>query len=148
MTADERDALLHDERTCRVATIQEPGPHLTALWFGWDGHALWLNFVVRSQRWTDLERDGRVSILIDSGDEFSELRGVEIQGVAKAVGEVLRAGEPNQDLVRPEMLFGEKYAGGYFVHYGRHAWPKVRPTKMVSWDFRKVSTGLNRSFGA
>jgi hypothetical protein len=141
MSSEERDAYLDDVRTCRVATAGGEGPHLTALWFVWDGEALWLTSIVKSQRWTDLERDPRVSVLIDSGEGFGELRGVEIRGRAEPVGEVPRTGEPNEDLLEPERRFGDKYAGGTFSHDGRHAWLRVVPEKIVSWDFRKMGQG-------
>lgn len=139
MTAEERDAFLGEERTCRVATVGADGaPHVTPLWFAWDGEALWLTSIVRSQRWTDLERDGRISVVVDAGVEFMELRGVEIQGTTTVVGEVPRTGEPVPELDRPEQLFADKYAGGTVFHDGRHAWLKVTPHKIASWDFRKI----------
>jgi hypothetical protein len=139
MSAEERDAFLREERTCRVATVKGNGaPHLSALWFAWDGEALWLTSIVKSQRWTDIEREPRVSILVDAGHGFGELRGVEISGTAHIVGEVPRVGEPHDDLVVPEQLFGDKYAGGNFGHDGRHAWLRIVPEKIVSWDFRKM----------
>jgi len=139
MDADERDALLNAERTCRVATIGADGaPHVTPLWFVWDGSSLWLTSVVRSQRWTDVQRDHRVSVVIDAGDGFMELRGVEISGVVASIGEVPRTGEPNAELDIPERLYADKYAGGQIYHDGRHAWLRVVPEKIVSWDFRKM----------
>ena len=93
---------------------------------------------MRSQRWTDLQRDGRVSVIVDTGHDFMELRGVEIKGRAEVVGEVPRTGEPNAELEVPERLFADKYAGGRVHHDGRHAWLRVSPEKMVSWDFRKL----------
>jgi hypothetical protein len=40
----------------------------------------------------------------------------------------------------PEKLFGERYFGGSLDGYdGRHAWLRLEPTKIVSWDFRKLS---------
>ncbi len=138
MTPEERDAFLAEERTCRVATTGSQGPHLTALWFVWDGEALWLTSIVNSQRWKDLEQDPRVSVLVDVGEGFGELRGVEIRGQALPVGEVPRTGEPHDGLVDPEQRFGVKYAGGTFTHDGRHAWLRVVPEKIVSWDFRKM----------
>ena len=38
---------------------------MAPLWFVWDGTALWLNSVVRSQRWTDLELSGAVAVVGD-----------------------------------------------------------------------------------
>ena len=139
MAPEERETFLRDERTCRVASVGGDGsPHVTPLWFVWDGASLWLTSIVRSQRWTDLQRDGRVSVIVDTGHDFMELRGVEIKGRAEVVGEVPRTGEPNAELVVPERLFADKYAGGRVHHDGRHAWLRVSPEKMVSWDFRKL----------
>ena len=122
MAPEERETFLRDERTCRVASVGADGsPHVTPLWFVWDGASLWLTSIVRSQRWTDLQRDGRVSVIVDTGHDFMELRGVEIKGRAEVVGEVPRTGEPNAELEVPERLFADKYAEGRVHHDGRHA---------------------------
>ena len=140
MTAAEVDAFLSDERTCRVATTGADGrPHVTPLWFAWDGRALWLTSLVRSQRWTDLARDPRVAVVIDTGERYEELRGVEISGTARPVGDVPRGAEDHPELAEPERLFARKYGGvDDYVPDGKHAWLRVDPDKMVSWDFRKL----------
>jgi PPOX class probable F420-dependent enzyme len=139
MTPEERDEFLASERACRVGTLGRDGaPHVTPLWFAWDGTSLWLTSLVHSQRWTDLQRDSRVSVVVDAGDEFMALRGVELRGVAVPVGEAPRTGEPVPDLDVPERLFADKYAGGRVHHDGRHAWLRITPEKIVSWDFRKI----------
>src|SRR6516165_12778825 len=93
MSPAEINAFLSEERTCRVASVGADGrPHNTPLWFVWDGSALWLNSIVKSQRWTDLQRDPRVSVIIDTGHGFGELRGVELIGQVSVVGEVPRTG--------------------------------------------------------
>jgi hypothetical protein len=139
MTEAERDAFLAAERTCRVASVGRDGsPHVTPLWFAWDGSSVWLTSIVRSQRWADLQRDRRVSVIVDAGVGFGELRGVEIRGAVDVVGEVPRTGEDVPELEVPERLFADKYAGGRIHHDGRHAWLRVTPSKIVSWDFRKT----------
>jgi Pyridoxamine 5'-phosphate oxidase len=141
MSADELDAFLAAERTCRVATTSPQGPHNTPLWFVWDGTALWLTSIVKSQRWTDLERDPRVSILVDAGEAYDELRGVELRGEVEFVGEAPRTPEPNEQLAGPELLMARKYFGSDTFHYdGRHAWLRLVPEKITSWDFRKLAS--------
>jgi PPOX class probable F420-dependent enzyme len=143
MSPEEVDAFLAVERTCRVATVDADGsPHVSPLWFVWDGSAIWLNSVVRSQRWVNLTRDGRTSIVVDAGHDFMELRGVELVGRAEVIGEAPRsaAAETGDPAVEPERLFADKYAGGTFHPDGRHAWLRVVPEKVVSWDFRKMAT--------
>jgi general stress protein 26 len=127
MSKEELDEFLTTERTCRVATTGPSGPHNTPLWFVWDGAALWFTSLVRSQRWTDMERDPRVAVVIDTGTEYGE-----------SVGEAPRTGEPNAELEKPESLIAAKYFGGQMHHDGRHAWLRLVPEKITSWDFRKI----------
>ncbi|MEU5633440.1 pyridoxamine 5'-phosphate oxidase family protein [Streptomyces rishiriensis] len=140
MTSGELDAFLTVQRTCRVATVSTDGaPHVSALWFLWDGNALWLYSVVRSKRWTDLRRDPRVAIVIDTGEEYDTLRGVELSGAVEFVGEIPRTGELCAELDAVETLFARKNFGlDAMPHDGRHAWVRLKPEKVVSWDFRKL----------
>lgn len=138
MLPEEVDRFLADERTCRVATVGGEGqPHVAPLWFVWDGAALWLHSLVRSQRWVDLARDPRVAVVVDAGTEYGQLRGVELAGRAEVVGEVPRGTEPDPSVAEPERLFAEKYLGGSFATDGRHGWLRITPEKVTSWDFRK-----------
>jgi hypothetical protein len=141
MSPAELDAFLGGERTCRVATVSPAGPHNTPLWFAWDGTAMWLTSIVKSQRWTDLARDPRVAVLVDAGEAYDELRGAELQGSVEVVGEVPRIGEANPLLAAPELLMARKYFGGdTFPYDGRHAWLRLVPEKVTSWDFRKLAS--------
>ena len=140
MTPAELDAFLAEERTCRVATVSAAtGVHNTPLWFAWDGQALWLTSIVKSQRWTDLQRDPRVAIVVDAGTDYAELRGVEISGTATVVGDAPRPTDaaPDPRLEEAERLFAAKYTGGRFANDGRHGWLRIEPDKITSWDFRK-----------
>jgi PPOX class probable F420-dependent enzyme len=142
MTPEELDAYLGPERTCTVATIGADGsPHVSALWFAWDGTSLWLYSITRSQRWTDLERDPRVAVLVEAGEEYFELRGVEIRGTVEPVGGVPRTGGDDPALAGAERIFADEYQAGApeMFHDGKHAWLRVTPSKIASWDFRKIN---------
>jgi Pyridoxamine 5'-phosphate oxidase len=138
MTPDEVDAFLAEQRTCRVATVGTNGPHATPLWYVWLDGALWLTSLSRSQRWTDLAADPRIAVVVDAGEEYTELRGVELRGSVEVVGEVPRTGEPVPELDGPEQAMADRYAGGTVVRDGRHAWLRLVPEKITSWDFRKI----------
>ncbi|AZG45878.1 pyridoxamine 5'-phosphate oxidase family protein [Gordonia insulae] len=141
MTTDEIQTYLTEARVCRVASVDSNGtPHVSPLWFVWDGTHLWLNSLVRSQRWTDLVRDPRIAVVVDGGEAFAELHGVEIVGTTETVGEIPRGAMPVDDLVAPELLFARKYSNSEtFRTDGRHGWLRVTPSKIVSWDFRKAA---------
>ena len=143
MTAGELDAFLDQQHTCRFATTGPGGPHVAPVWFVWDGQALWVYSLTRSQRWANVSRDPRVAIVVDDGHHYHELHGVEIEGRATVVGPVPRTGDGGlPELAEPERLMAAKYfaGAGEMTHDGRHAWLRVTPLKMVSWDFRKLAT--------
>ncbi|MFE7130415.1 pyridoxamine 5'-phosphate oxidase family protein [Streptomyces sp. NPDC057638] len=140
MDPAELDAFLSTARTCRVATVAADGsPHVSVLWFVWDGTALWLYSLVRSRRWSQLRHDPRIAVVADTGEEYGELRGAELSGRATVVGEVPRTGEPCPELDAPEALFARAhFALERMPHDGRHAWLRLVPDTVLSWDMRKL----------
>jgi nitroimidazol reductase NimA-like FMN-containing flavoprotein (pyridoxamine 5'-phosphate oxidase superfamily) len=139
MTPAERDAFLASERTCRVASVGPAGPHVSPLWFHWDGQALWLYSLTRSQRWANIEREPHVSVVVDAGHDYGELRGVQINGIARLVGEAPRTDAPVAELEAVERAFAAKYR--QLDYDERHAWLRVEPRSLRSWDFRKMPSG-------
>ncbi|OAH15520.1 pyridoxamine 5'-phosphate oxidase [Streptomyces jeddahensis] len=142
MTPAELDEFLSTQRTCRVATVSPDGaPHVSTLWFAWDGMSLWLYSITRSKRWTDLRHDPRVAVVVDAGEEYGELRGVELTGSVEFVGAIPRTGEEEvPELEAVERLFARKNFGmDQMPHDGRHAWLRLTPKAIASWDFRKLA---------
>ena len=87
MTDDERDVFLDEQRVLNVATIGPTGhPHLVAMWYamGLDGRPSFWTFG-KSQKIVNLRRDPRITALVESGDTYGELRGVELVGTARIV---------------------------------------------------------------
>lgn len=55
-------------------------------------------------------------------------------------GDVPRTGQHEPDIETPERLFFRKYFDqDEPVHDGRHAWLRLVPEQVVSWDFRKLA---------
>ncbi len=115
----ELDTFLTKQRTCRVATASQDGPHLTPLWYVWDETALWLYSVVRSQRWTDISRDRRVAVLVDAGHAYGELRGAELRGAV----EIMTSAETNMKSVH------ERTTGTWRVSWPRRRWHTPSPAR-------------------
>ena len=140
MVDAERDRFLAEQRTCRVATISAGGrPHVMPLWFLWDGAAFWLYSITRAQRWRDILRNPRVAVVVDAGEAYGELRGVELSGTMEAVGEQPRTGAPLAELEDVERRYAQKYFMSDAMHHdGGHAWLRMRPDRQYTWDFRKL----------
>lgn len=141
LTAEERDIYLATQRVCRMATVGSDGsPHVAPLFYVWVDGSLWALHIVRSQRATDIAVNTAVSVVVDSGEEFSQARGVEIWGAVETVGEVPHMGsEGHQALERVERVYAEKYTHGQsLVHDGKHSWIRVRPRRIISWDLSRL----------
>ncbi len=117
---------------------------MSPVWFVWHDGAVWIYSLTRSQRWTDLQRDPSVAVVIDAGHHYHELHGAEIEGRAEIVGPVPRTADQDPgtpELAEPERLMARKYfdPAPTMLHDGRHAWLRITPAKITTWDFRKLA---------
>jgi len=83
MSEEEIRALLEEERIVQIATIDHDGwPHLIAMWYALvnDKIAFWT--YTKSQKVVNLRRDDRLTCLVETGERYDELRGVQIKGKA------------------------------------------------------------------
>lgn len=83
MDADEVRMLLEEERIAVVSTIGPRGwPHSMPLWYVPREDGLWAWTYAKSQKVKNLERDSRATVLVETGTEYGELRGVMIEARA------------------------------------------------------------------
>jgi PPOX class probable F420-dependent enzyme len=141
MTPEEIDAFLIEQKTMSVATIMPSGrPHVVAMWFTvFDGLPTFWTFA-KSQKVVNLRRDPRITVMVEAGDIYAELRGVEIVGTAKIV-------EDPDEVVRFGVLETEKYQGvkvtdamlpGVQGMANKRVLVQIVAEKYVSWDHRKL----------
>jgi PPOX class probable F420-dependent enzyme len=84
LTAAEQSELLNAERVVVVASMGTRGwPHLMPLWYVPRDGEVWIYTYGKSQKVRNLERDPRATLLIETGHEYSELRGVQIEATAE-----------------------------------------------------------------
>jgi len=61
------DAFLGERHTVVVGTVYPDGqPHLTTVWYRWDGEAFWLATNRTTVKYRNLRRDPRASLLVDA----------------------------------------------------------------------------------
>ena len=145
MTPDEVDAFLAGEMKVQVATINPDGsPHLTTLFYVLHEGRLAFWTYASSQKIKNLERDARITCLVEAGDDYFELRGVSITGKAELVTEEARIREIGS-AVASRMVHGADLGdlGRDLVERQvrkRYA-VVVEPGKVASWDHRKMTDG-------
>jgi PPOX class probable F420-dependent enzyme len=141
MTSEEMDAYLDEQRTLQVASIDRDGaPHLVAMWFtSWDGKLAFWTYE-KSQKVLNLRRDPRLTVMLESGQKYEELRGVMIKGhatILEARDEVIRFGEAVY-----ERYWGpiehEAVREGVRTMGAKRVVIVVEPDHVTSWDHSKL----------
>ena len=141
MNDDEVRAFLDGRHVLNVATFNHDATiHLVAMWYGFlDGDIVFETFA-KSQKVQNLRRDGRITVLVEDGDDYGELRGVEIVGT----GEIIE--EPNEILAvardvirRYHDLKPEDVDAAAELLANKRVGIRIRPERTVSWDHRKLS---------
>jgi nitroimidazol reductase NimA-like FMN-containing flavoprotein (pyridoxamine 5'-phosphate oxidase superfamily) len=86
MSDEEVTAYLEEQRVLNVATIGPTGhPHVVAMWYVvLDGKPAFWTFG-KSQKVMNIRRDPKLTGLVESGDAYNELRGVELVGTARLI---------------------------------------------------------------
>jgi PPOX class probable F420-dependent enzyme len=141
MTDAEIQAFLTEgHKTLQVATFNHDGSiHLVAMWFAMDGPSPVFWTYNKSQKILNLQRDSRMTCLVETGGKYEELKGVELVGT----GEVIT----DRDEI---MKHGFHIAQRYFGPMGDESRPFVEKTgakrylvrmhvdRVVSWDHTKL----------
>src|SRR5213076_515856 len=84
LTDEEQRELIDGERIVVVSSHGPRGwPHLMPLWYVPRDGEIWIWTYAKSQKVKNLERDPRATLLIETGVEYGELRGVQIEATAE-----------------------------------------------------------------
>jgi len=140
MSDAEVAAYLGGVHTLQVASINADGtPHLAAMFYAViDGEVGFWTYG-KSQKIVNLRRDPRISVMVETGREYSELKGVTITGRARLIDdlkEVFAFGE-----VLYPRYFGELNDAareGIKITGAKRVVVMVEPSKVVSWDHTKL----------
>jgi PPOX class probable F420-dependent enzyme len=141
MSAEEVDDFLRSERTTTMCTMHPDGSiHAVAMWYAFLGGHPAIETKRTSQKIQNLRRDPRLTFLVEAGDKYDNLRGVELVGRARIVE------DPNQ-----VSEFGVSMWERYVSTYSEDQRPLVDAmmhnrvvvaidiSRVVSWDHRKLA---------
>lgn len=143
MSEQEIDAFLNEERTATMCSMHPDGSiHAVAMWYGLIDGGVMFETKVKSQKVQNLRRDPRLTILVEAGDSYDQLRGVELVGKA-------RIHEDEESLWRVGVSVWERYVGPYdeaakdglAMMLNNRLAVSIDIDKIVSWDHRKMAAG-------
>jgi PPOX class probable F420-dependent enzyme len=145
LTEEETQALLGENLKVQVASNGHDGvPHLTTLFYiVRDGKIAFWTYA-RSQKIRNLERDPRVTALVEDGVDYFELRGVSIRGKAEIVRDYDAIYSIGSE-VATRMVAAESFEA--LGDFGRETVEKqaqkrvaviIHPEQVATWDHRKM----------
>ena len=139
----EQDELLESERVVVVSSNGVRGwPHSMPMWFVVRDGEIWVWTYAKSQKVRNLERDPRATLLVETGTEYTELRGVQIEAEAELVRDPERVAEFGAELtVRYaegiESVEGEA-AAALRAQAAKRVAIRFEPIRVATWDHRKL----------
>jgi PPOX class probable F420-dependent enzyme len=140
MTTEEVDAFLRERHAMTMSTISPDGTiHSVAMWYGFLEGAIAFETKAKAQKVRNLQRDPRLTCLVEAGESYDQLRGVSLVGTGEIIDDAARMWELGVSVF-------ERYNAPYteelkpFVEAMLHkrVVVKLHVSKTVTWDHRKL----------
>lgn len=146
MSGAEVEAFLREQRICVLVTLGPDGlPDPVPMWYVVedDGTVLMRTFA-KSQKVVNLRRDPRCVALVEAGERYADLRGVQLTGTVEL--------DDDADLVADTVTgLAVKYEGlqpgdvpafrtAALARAGKQVAMRLCVERVVSWDHRKMAS--------
>jgi PPOX class probable F420-dependent enzyme len=143
LSDSEQRQLIESERIVVVSSLGPRGwPHVMPLWYVPRDGEIWIWTYAKSQKVKNLERDPRATLLIETGLEYTELRGVQIEAEAEIIRDLDRIVDYAEEMtVRYsegiESVEGDA-AAGLRAQAPKRVAIRFQPMRVASWDHGKL----------
>ena len=141
LTGAEQEAMLNESWTLQVASNGHKGfPHLVAMWYIVDGGEICFTTFRKSQKILNLQRDSKITVMLEGGKAYTELHGLVIEGHAVLEDDI-------QTTARIMGLVGQKYNGipapmetpeAALKVASKRIVVRIKPVNIVTWDHKKL----------
>ena len=140
MNDEEIRTFLEGQRIVQIATNDHDGwPHLIAMWYVLIHDQIVFWTYAKSQKAANLRRDAKLTCLVEAGEQYNELRGVQIKGQA-----IIH--DDRETVQRIGEVIYERYTGTLndtthqmvVAQAAKRVVVFVEPKEIVSWDHRKL----------
>jgi PPOX class probable F420-dependent enzyme len=143
LTEAEQAGLLDSERIVVVTSIGPRGwPHSMPMWFTVRDGEVWCWTYAKSQKVKNLERDPRATLLIETGVEYTELRGIQIEAEAELIRDHTRVADFGKELALRyaegiDSIEGDA-AAALEAQAAKRVAIRFSPIRTATWDHRKL----------
>ncbi len=143
MSEAEIRTFLESARTIILTTIGPDGvPDPVAMWFVLRDGEIWMRTYAKSQKVANARRDPRVAVLVETGERYAELRGVQVSGRLElsndldVICDIAAALLVKYEGLDPAHVAAAKEA--YRPTAVKQVAMRLVPERTVSWDHAKL----------
>jgi PPOX class probable F420-dependent enzyme len=143
LSASEQGELIESERIVVVSTLGPRGwPHSMPLWYVPRGGEIWIYTYAKSQKVRNLERDPRATLVAETGHEYGELRGVEIEAEAEIHRDLDTVFQLAQELTLryagADSTMDDDALESLEAQARKRVAVRFEPKRVATWDHRKL----------
>ena len=144
MTEAERMAFFRSKKTIIIISNGVGGyPHPMPMWYIVDDDgSVRMSTFRKSQKVKNVQRDPKVSLLSEDGEEYAELRGVHISAICEVVDDLRAVQDTMVDITGGEAAASQEAREGMYkvieATAAKRVMLRITPEKIVSWDHRKL----------
>jgi PPOX class probable F420-dependent enzyme len=142
MSEKEIQDFLVEGRVVTLATNGPSGyPHQVAMWYGVVDGKVCFETKTKSQKAVNLRRDPKLSISVEAGDSYDQLRGVAVDGTARIIDDTtdpLYWAAGVSVFERYQAPYTEEMRPAVEYMMNKRIVIVVEPVRTRSWDHRKL----------
>jgi PPOX class probable F420-dependent enzyme len=140
MNQDEIDEFLQGRHSLTMSTLGPDGSiHSIAMWYGFLEGAVAIESKAKAQKVVNLRRNPTMTMLVEDGETYEELRGVSLIGKGEIVEEPDRVWDLGVSVFsRYNAPYTEEMKPFVEVMLNKRVVVKMNVERVISWDHRKL----------
>jgi PPOX class probable F420-dependent enzyme len=139
LSAQERDAFLSEPHKAALATIDKDGfPHVVAMGYRYKDGIIYMTSYGKAQKVLNVRRNPKVGVMVETGNLYSEYRGVMIRGNCEVIEDPQVVRETMGLVGRSETARTAAIPSGAASSAPKRVVLKITPEKIATWDHTKL----------
>lgn len=139
MTPDEQAEFLRTAPKASFATLDQDGfPHVVAMGFFAKDDAIYMTSYGKAQKVLNARRNPQVGLMIETGSDYAEYRGVMIRGTCEVIDDTEQVATLIRESMGKNTSDPKQVRGEALTRAAKRVILKVTPEKIASWDHSKL----------
>ena len=144
MTPEEITTYLGEARNMALCTVGKDGyPHVVAMSYMAKDGVIFMSSFKKAQKVVNAKRNPKVAVMVESGDAYSELKGVLIRGDCEVIDDPEAVWQSMKEVRDFQGNTVSRTEDDVLKERAKkRAVLKITPVKISSWDHSKLPTGV------